>query len=400
MAFRKNRDGHFVIGAINADFFSANGEPTNNQVVNSEIVRGVASNRTQFALTKKKKPLLGKYNFSGTVITKNNLARPINSVNQARGTDFLVLYNHFVGPTTGTNQAGVEVELLPLSAWSLNDTLRFVANNMVDSVGSMAIPQDGAVLSGNGVARKFIDTNISVGDTIALVLRYNADPDAVTQLVGGVPRLIMDSTDVSIESGGQEGASSSFATDRHPRTAIGMCHDSTKLYLITVDGRQLSSIGVSLPELSGLMLSLGIYQGVNLDGGGSTTMVVNGGIVNSPSDATGERPVANAVLVVSSNLSTQVAGSKSKPDGFLLHQNFPNPFNAQTVIEYSIPTGRYVTLKVYDVLGREIETLINGRTEAGLHRVEFDGSGSPSGVYYYCLFCADLVETRNMILAK
>ena len=67
---------------------------------------------------------------------------------------------------------------------------------------------------------------------------------------------------------------------------------------MTVDGRQQSSIGMSLVEFGDLMIGLGCYQALNLDGGGSTTMVVENKIVNSPSDSTGERPVANALLVV------------------------------------------------------------------------------------------------------
>jgi exopolysaccharide biosynthesis protein len=70
------------------------------------------------------------------------------------------------------------------------------------------------------------------------------------------------------------------------------------LYLITVDGRSESSSGMSLAELADLMRSLGVYQGLNLDGGGSTTMVIRGEVVNHPSDSTGERPVGNAILVV------------------------------------------------------------------------------------------------------
>jgi exopolysaccharide biosynthesis protein len=71
----------------------------------------------------------------------------------------------------------------------------------------------------------------------------------------------------------------------HPRTGIGINQDSTKLYLFTVDGRQPGySLGMSLLEFANYMKEWNIYQGLNLDGGGSTTMVVRGSIVNSPSD--------------------------------------------------------------------------------------------------------------------
>jgi exopolysaccharide biosynthesis protein len=95
-----------------------------------------------------------------------------------------------------------------------------------------------------------------------------------------------------------EGTFPRFSSDRHPRTAIGFSSDSTKLFLITVDGRRESDSGMSLTELARVMLDLGVYEGMNFDGGGSTTMVVDGKIVNSPSDKTGERPVGSGLLVV------------------------------------------------------------------------------------------------------
>ena len=89
----------------------------------------------------------------------------------------------------------------------------------------------------------------------------------------------------------------SFATDRHPRTAIGVLADGRALLLV-VDGRQPAlSVGMSLEELAQLLVEFGAVDAINLDGGGSTTMVVDKAIVNRPSDATGERPVSDAIIV-------------------------------------------------------------------------------------------------------
>jgi exopolysaccharide biosynthesis protein len=91
--------------------------------------------------------------------------------------------------------------------------------------------------------------------------------------------------------------SATFAVDRHPRTAIAKLA-SGKLLLVTVDGRQPGiSAGMSLYMLADLLLELGAVEAMNLDGGGSTTMVIQNKIVNKPSDQTGERPVSDAVLV-------------------------------------------------------------------------------------------------------
>jgi exopolysaccharide biosynthesis protein len=95
-----------------------------------------------------------------------------------------------------------------------------------------------------------------------------------------------------------EGTFPRFSSGRHPRTGVGFSADSTRLFLITVDGRRESDSGMSFTELAAIMLDLGVYEGMNFDGGGSTTMVVDGKVVNSPSDKTGERAVGSALLVV------------------------------------------------------------------------------------------------------
>jgi exopolysaccharide biosynthesis protein len=88
-----------------------------------------------------------------------------------------------------------------------------------------------------------------------------------------------------------------FATDRHPRTAIAALGDRRAL-LAVVDGRQPAlSVGMTLDELARLLIEFGATEAINLDGGGSTTMVVQGQIVNNPSDVSGERPVSDAILV-------------------------------------------------------------------------------------------------------
>ncbi len=86
--------------------------------------------------------------------------------------------------------------------------------------------------------------------------------------------------------------------------------------------------------------------------------------------------------------------------GFKLHQNYPNPFNPATVIRYTLIENRIVMLKVHDVLGSEITTLVNEKQNAGSYSVEFDASNYPSGVYYYKLEAGDFSEVRKMILLK
>jgi hypothetical protein len=103
-----------------------------------------------------------------------------------------------------------------------------------------------------------------------------------------------------------------------------------------------------------------------------------------------------------------------QPNAFYLDQNFPNPFNPTTKIKFTIPTSplnpspyqregnreRLITLKVYDVLGNEIATLVKEEKSAGSYEVEFDGTGLPSGIYFYKLQAGSFTETKKMLLIK
>jgi len=88
------------------------------------------------------------------------------------------------------------------------------------------------------------------------------------------------------------------------------------------------------------------------------------------------------------------------PVDFALAQNYPNPFNPSTVITYQLPMNSHVVLKIYDVLGREIETLVNEDQKAGSYEVQFEGSNLPSGVYFYRLSAQNYVKTLKMVHLK
>jgi hypothetical protein len=88
------------------------------------------------------------------------------------------------------------------------------------------------------------------------------------------------------------------------------------------------------------------------------------------------------------------------PQNFQLEQNYPNPFNPSTTIRYSIPEASFATVKVYDMLGNEVVTLVNEEQHAGEYEVEFDASHLSSGIYFYKLQTAYYVETKKMILMK
>lgn len=97
---------------------------------------------------------------------------------------------------------------------------------------------------------------------------------------------------------------------------------------------------------------------------------------------------------------TSVAVETTLPRRFELAQNFPNPFNPTTTIYFQIPMTSQVKLSVYDLLGKEVATLVNGKIVAGSHQVVFDGSNLMSGIYYYRLQAGDFVATKKLLLLK
>ncbi len=97
---------------------------------------------------------------------------------------------------------------------------------------------------------------------------------------------------------------------------------------------------------------------------------------------------------------TDVKTSASMPDKFELYQNYPNPFNPSTVISWQLPVGSWVTLKVYNMLGQEVATLVDEKKKAGRYEVEFDASTLSSGVYLYRLQTETFTETKKLVLIR
>ncbi len=97
---------------------------------------------------------------------------------------------------------------------------------------------------------------------------------------------------------------------------------------------------------------------------------------------------------------TWVASTGGIPGEFSLSQNYPNPFNPTTVIQYQLTGVVHVTLRVYDVLGREVATLVNGSETPGIHEVTFDAGSLPSGVYFYRLTAGNHIATKKMLVIK
>jgi hypothetical protein len=169
------------------------------------------------------------------------------------------------------------------------------------------IPPGGSVLAGTGEAADWLRAHAAIGTKVAVKTTISADGAPLkgrTGVVNGGPRLLSNgSPDITAYAEGFVWPENPefyyrFGVKRNPRTMAGIMPDG-KLLLVAVDGHKPGySVGVSFREEAATMAALGAREAVNLDGGGSTTMTVGGKLVNRPSDATGERPVGDAVVLL------------------------------------------------------------------------------------------------------
>ena len=234
--------------------------------------------------------VVGRLSFRGEVRFGDGMAVPVDGINRARQASEIVLFTPEFHRTTLTPPGGTEI---------------IVENGRIaevrDGAGSSVIPPAGMVVSIGGDRLEQIRPHIRPGAPVAVdtkLISSLPDPEGEWERAEGIasagPLLLWKGK--RIEEPEKESISNVFCLARHPRTAAGVRADGT-LVFVTVDGRQPeTSIGMSIPELTDLMLELGCVSAMNLDGGGSTTMVVKGKIVNSPSGGSARRNADGILL--------------------------------------------------------------------------------------------------------
>jgi len=329
MARRATAAGDTVLAAVNADFFDLRtGENENQQVVAGEWWKGLAVTdspydtfdnvHAQLALDAAHRPTIDRFALDAHAWPHGGAVVPILTINaRPTGTyEGTALYTPRYGPATPRDsaaraagprdvdapppEADRPVAEAPLAAAGhRGDTLLYVRRGPVSTTTGTAIPADGAVLAAYGPRAAAVQA-MADGDTIRvrLATRPRLAGGAPTLLVGGWPRIVQNGASVAADAATVEGTISRNAEVRHPRTAVGLSRDGATLWLVAVDGRSTRSVGMTLVELADALRRLGAWQALNFDGGGSTTMVVGGAVVNAPTDPDGERAVGNALLVV------------------------------------------------------------------------------------------------------
>ena len=288
---------HQPIAAVNAGYFQQNGDPAGVMTIDGRLVSDTRRPRGAVGITKDAtgvRLVFARLRASAALVITGQqpVTVPVNGVDTTRLRGQLMLFTPSYHAHTDTAKGGLE--------WVVDAQRGRVLSGPLDA-GATPIPRNGFVLSFGGVTPPAALKGLKRGTRVKLAVTYDpveGEPGvwaAAQDIVGGAGLLIRDGRDV--EDWSIETFTTSFAELRHPRTMIGTTADRA-IWLVTVDGRQPErSVGMTLVELRTLARRLGLVNALNLDGGGSTTMWVQGQVVNNPSEATGQRKVSDALLV-------------------------------------------------------------------------------------------------------
>ena len=279
-----------AVAAVNASYFAPNGEIIGLLKISGQLVSTPTLSRTAIGVMPDSKFIMGEPVYNGYVELSDGKRVEIAGVNRKRGTDELIVYNNAYNDCTLTeasNGEGYEC--------SVKDG-KVVAVNTNNSL----LPKETQVLSAHGKSRYMLKA-LKVGDEVNIVHTLGDEWDKTVHAIGAGPRLLKNG-DIYLTDRIEE-FKGDVTCGRAPRTALGIMPNGN-LLLAVVDGRSVVSNGMTLLELALFMQEMGARDAMNLDGGGSSTMVLGDRILNKPSDGQ-ERPQGSALAIVSGTLREQ-----------------------------------------------------------------------------------------------
>ena len=263
--------------AINASYFDTDGWVIGNCKWEGEFYGMDTTPRSALVIDKGGRPSVQQdLAYRGSVSLDGGPLLEIKGINRQRIAEDLVLFNRYYGPVTRTNEYGREVKVAKGRAAELSDK------------GNMKLDRESLVLSGHGRNAEVL-ARIKRGQRVAVdqTLGSRLADEALLVLGGGPSLLEKGQVNVRIR---EEKIAADIAYGRAPRTGVGVKADGTVL-LMVADGRSVYSSGLTLKEFAEYFKRFGAKEAVNLDGGGSSEMVLDRKIMNRPSDG-GERPVS------------------------------------------------------------------------------------------------------------
>ncbi|MDR7417832.1 MAG: phosphodiester glycosidase family protein [Armatimonadota bacterium] len=272
-----------AVAAINGTYYSQAGLPLGLLVIDGTVLSTPLPRRPVFAVHSDGRPWIGQAEVSGRLVTATGRQIPISAVNRPPRSGGLAVYTPEFGPLTFTQ-----------SRIALVAGERIVAFTS----GRPAIPADGYALAAAEFQQDLL-AGLAVGDEV--VLDLTVSPPGIQHAIQGGPLLVRDGQ-VFIPYD-WEGFTTGFFRIRTARSAIGIT-SAGKVLFVAADARSRQNSGMNLPELAELMRSLGAQHAMNLDGGGSSTLVVGGRVVTAVPRG-GERRVSSMVVALPRQVSPE-----------------------------------------------------------------------------------------------
>ncbi len=189
--------------------------------------------------------------------------------------------------------------------------------------------------------------------------------------------LVRAGTDIAVSAGTLEPVNSDLWRDNKNGELTHFLPKAPSNGVVTFD------FSYTAPQTAGTVIMYANGNSVNFDG------------VNDPQDQWNFAPNKSIVIKNITGIKNGIYAS-----AFTLEQNYPNPFNPTTAIGFQLSAVGHVSLKVYDVLGKEVSTLVNEVKPAGKYKVEFNGSNLASGIYFYCIEAGNYHSIKKMVLIK
>jgi len=303
------------VAAVNGGYFAADGNPVGVLAGAGALLSEPVGGRSALTLGAER-PRVTALRFAGAV-TVGDETRLLDGVNRRPGVVPACGGRGGDRPTERPDAAATctdPSELVLLTAdWGMRapaaGSYLQAREGAVTALGRRAVPENGFVLAATGAAARYLRRTAAVGTGVEQDLELDGPRGPLSGgplegIVGGGPRLLARGR-IRVRAAAEGFAPlsapwfyGSFVATRNPRTLAGVQEDGT-LLLATVDGRRAGwSAGVTLPEAARVMRALGARDALNLDGGGSSAMTVRGKVVSRPSDATGERAVSDALVVL------------------------------------------------------------------------------------------------------
>lgn len=267
-----------AVAAVNGGYFNTDGQLIGCSRIDGQTAGTIYYARTSLGFMPDGTMKIGTVSYDAEV-TLGDVTLPVSGVNCPRGEDNLTLYNPLYGNTTDTNEFGTE--------YVIRDGRVVAIGN-----GNGRIPRDGMIVSVHGSSEEAFK-DVKVGYRATIKENYYGELADAQNILGAGPELLRNGK-INVTSRG-EYFPSDIAVGKAPRTAVGIKGNGHVL-LAVIDGRQSHSTGTTLAETAELMKMFGAVNAMNLDGGGSSEMVLNGEIINSPSDGR-ERRVGNGIVV-------------------------------------------------------------------------------------------------------